>query len=135
MNTNSIITDKKVKALTDWIDDLKKAAENDESFDIAWFKDTENEPLSIIGGWLEGFSEDYSDLLYISKSNPKYAMCIKIANNEGPYLYTDFEMMNMPIDKNGEVDANCIALERTDSSEELARLYLIEWERLMKEYN
>lgn len=135
MNNNNTMTDKKVKALTDWIDDLKKAAENDESFDIAWFKGTENEPLSIIGGWLEGFSEAYSDLLYISKSNPKYAMCIKIANNEGPYLYTDFEMMNMPIDKNGEVDANCIALERTDNSEELARLYLIEWERLMKEYN
>lgn len=134
MNTNSA-RDKKIKALTDWIDDLKKAAENDESFDIAWFKDTENEPLSIIGGWLEGFSEDYSDLLYISKSNPKYAMCIKIANNEGPYLYTDFEMMNMPIDKNSEVDDNCIALERTDSSEELAKFYLLEWERLMKEYN
>lgn len=134
MNTNST-RDKKIKALTDWIDDLKKAAENDESFDIAWFKDTENEPLSIIGGWLEGFSEDYSDLLYISKSNPKYAMCIKIANNEGPYLYTDFEMMNMPIDKNSEVDDNCIALERTDSSEELAKFYLLEWERLMKEYN
>lgn len=135
MNTNNTMTDKKVKALADWIDDLKKAADNDESFDIAWFKGTENEPLSIIGGWLEGFSEDYSDLLYISKSNSKYAMCIKIANNEGPYLYTDFEMMNMPIDKNGEVDNNCIALERTDNSEELARLYLIEWERLMKEYN
>lgn len=134
MNTNSTM-DKKIKALTDWIDDLKMAAENDESFDIAWFKDTENEPLSIIGGWLEGFSEDYSDLLYISKTNPKYAMCIKIANNEGPYLYTDFEMMNMPIDKNGEVDDNCIALERTDSSEELAKFYLMEWERLMKEYN
>lgn len=135
MNTNSTVTDKKVKALAAWIDDLKKAADNDESFDIAWFKGTENEPLSIIGGWLEGFSEDYSDLLYISKSNPKYAMCIKIANNEGPYLYTDFEMMNMPIDKNGEVDANCIALERTDNSEVLAKFYLTEWERLMKEYN
>jgi hypothetical protein len=84
---------------------------------------------------MEGFSEDYSDLLCISESNPKYAMCIKIAVNEGPYAYTDFELMNMPVDpETKEVDDTCIALEYNDDSESLAQFLLMELERITKEY-
>lgn len=126
---------KKVERLAQWLRDLIEAAKEDESFSIAWFKDTENEPFSIIGGWMEGFSEDYNDVLCISKSNPKYAMCVKIAINEGPYAYTDFEIMNMPVNLEGDVDDTCIALEYDDDSESLAVFLITEWERIMKEYN
>jgi hypothetical protein len=123
-----------LKKLAEWIESLKADAKKDEQFSIAWFGDTKDEPFSIIGGWMNGFSEDYSDLLCISKSNPTYAMCIKIAVNEGPYAYTDFEMMNMPINKEGDVDDTCIALEYDDDAEALAKFFVTEWERMMSEY-
>lgn len=121
------------KKLAEWIKEIKEAAKNDDSFSIAWFSETKNEPFSIIAGWMEGFSEDYSNLLCISKSEPKYAMCIKIAVNEGPYAYTDFEIMNMPYDSNsGEVDNTCIALEQDDDPEILAQFFLTELDRIIK---
>lgn len=120
--------------LVEWLESLKEAARDDESFSIAWFKPTENDPFSIIGGWMEGFSEDYSNLLCISKSEPRYAMAVKIAVNEGPYAYTDFEIMNMPVNAEGEVDDTCIALEYDDDSESLAQFLLMELDRITKEY-
>jgi hypothetical protein len=132
MNTKKLISTVK---LADWIHTLTEAAEKDEPFSIAWFGPTKDKPFSIIGGWMEGFSEDYSDLLCISKSNPKYAMCIKIAVNEGPYAYTDFEIMNMPFDpETNEVDDTCIALEYEEDYEAMALFFLNEWERIMKEH-
>ena len=123
-----------IKKLAEWIEDLKEAAKKDGAISISWFKETDNEPFSIIGGWMEGFSEDYSGLLCISKADPAYAMCVKIAVNEGPYAYTDFEIMDMPIDAEGNVDDTCIALEYDDDAEELATFLLTEWERITKEY-
>jgi hypothetical protein len=129
MNKNTL------KNLTDWIEGLKKSAKEDEQFSIAWFKETENKSFSIIGGWMEGFSEDYSDFICISKGDPSYAMCVKIAVNEGPYAYTDFEIMNMPVNpETEEVDDTCIALEYNDDSESLAQFLLAELERINKEY-
>lgn len=124
-----------VDKLAEWIRDLIEAAKNDESFCIAWYKETENEPFSIIGGWMEGFSEEYNEVLCISKSNPKYAMCVKIVVNEGPYAYTDFELMNMPVDPaTEEVDDTCIALELDDDPMATAQFYAGEWERITKTY-
>lgn len=124
-----------IESLAKWIANLKEEAKKDESFSIAWFGDTKDEPFSIIGGWLDGFSEDYSDIFCMSKSNPTYAMCIKIAVNEGPYAYTDFEIMNMPVDPaTGEVDDTCVPLEWDDDPEYAAQFFLSEWERIMKEY-
>jgi hypothetical protein len=123
-----------INSLVVWIESLKEAARKDETFSISWFKGTKNESFSIIGGWMEGFSDSYDDLLCISKSNPKYAMCVKIAINEGPYAYTDFEMMNMPYDEEGNVDDTCVALQWDDDAEELAAWLLTEWERIMKEH-
>lgn len=124
-----------IDRLAEWIRDLIEAAKNDESFCIAWYRETENEPFSIIGGWMEGFSEEYSDILCISKSNPKYAMCIKIAVNEGPYAFTDFELMDMPIDPiTDEVDDTCIALDYDDDVVSLAQFFAGEWERITEEY-
>ena len=123
-----------IESLATWIRDLIEAAKDDQSFCIAWFKETEKAPFSIIGGWMEGFSEDYNDVLCISKSNPKYAMCVKIAVNEGPYAYTDFEIMNMPLDKNGEVDNTCIALDLDEDVYGMAQFFKTEWERIMEEH-
>lgn len=123
-----------IKDLATWIESLKQSARNDEIFDISWFNGTKHTPFAIIGGWMSGFNEDWSDLMCISKGDPSYCMCVKIAINEGPYAYTDFELMNMPYDEDGNVDDTCFALEWEDDSESLATWFVGEWERIMKEH-
>jgi hypothetical protein len=122
------------KNLVDWIEGLKESARNDEAFSISWFKGTKNYPFAIIGGWTEGFNEEWADIMCISKGDPSYCMCVKIAINEGPYAYTDFELMNMPYDEAGNVDDTCVALEWDDDPESLADWLLCEWERIMTEH-
>lgn len=120
--------------LAEWIADIKEAAKDDHAFSIAWFKPTENQPFSIIAGWQDMFDkEDYSDVFCCSKSNPKYVMCVKIAENEGPYAYTDFDAMNMPTDSFGNVDDTCVPLEWDDRPECAAEFFMHEWERIMRE--
>ena len=124
-----------LKNLASWIRDLKEAAKDDYSFSIAWFVPTTNSPFSIIGGWMDGFDPEYSDIFCISKSNPKYVMAVKIAINDGPYAYTDFEIMNMPYDpETGDVDNTCIPLEWDDNPDCAAEFFLGEWERIMETY-
>jgi hypothetical protein len=123
--------------LAAWIEDIKEAAKDDTSFSIAWFKGTEDEALSIIAGWMECFADnsEVDDLFCCSKSNPRYVMCIKIAENDGPYAYTDYEIMNMPYDRvSGEVENNEIMLEWDDPADYAAEFFMQEWERLMKLY-
>ena len=132
MNTNNTI-----KKLAEWIEHLKQLAKEDETFLISWFRETEDCPFSIIGGWQECFSEnsEVDDLFCVSKSNPKYVMCVKVAVNEGPYAYTDYEIMNMPYDPvTGNVDDTEQMLEWDDNPEGLATWLLAEWERITKEY-
>lgn len=122
-----------IAKLSAWIDELRVLAEQDA--DIPWsvFKSSMGEePFSIVGGWSYGFSEDYKDVLYISKSNPHYAMCIKIVVSD--WNYTSYETLRMPLDRTNEVEDLNIALERGDLSEDVAMFYLIELERILKEY-
>lgn len=128
------VTNETIKNLVEWLEALKEAARDDNSFSIAWFKDTENSPISIVGGWMDGFSESYSDLFCMSKTQPTYAMCVKIAVNKGPYAYVDFETINMPVDTEGNVDDTCIALEQEDDLNSLAAFLLCEWERISEEH-
>ena len=123
--------------LAAWIEDIKEAAKEDTSFSIARFKGTEDESLSIIAGWAERFANnsEVDDLFCCSKSNPQYVMCIKIAENEGPYAYTDYEIMNMPYDRaTEEVDNTEIMLEWDDPADYAAEFFMHEWERLMEAY-
>ena len=124
--------------LVRWIDSLKALADADESFDISWFdkNNSAGDPFVIVGGWSDGFA-DYDTILYTSKSNPSYAMCVKIAVNEAPYAYVDFDSINMPYDElTGIVDDTCVALERSkDDSIILARFYLEELERITKYFD
>lgn len=123
-----------IKDLAAWIEGLKESAKNDETFSISWFNGTKDYPFAIIGGWAEGFAEYFADIMCVSKSDPKYGMCVKIAINEGPYTYTDYEIMNMPVGKNGEVDDTEQGLEWDDDAESLASWLLCEWERIMNEH-
>lgn len=123
-----------LQRLTEWLYDLVRMAEEDEMFLVSWFKDSMDKPFSIVGGWLDGFSEDFSDILHMSKTNPTCAMSVKIIVNEGPYAYTDFEMLNMPIDpETNEVDDTCFTLEIGENLGEFALFLMSEWGRLMKE--
>jgi hypothetical protein len=120
--------------LTSWVAGLITAAKNDEQFLVDWFKPTMDSPVSIIGGWADGFNPNEADLFCQSKSNPTYAMCIKIIVNNGPYAYCDFDVLDMPTDHKGEVDDNCIALEWNDKPELVAEFYATEWEHLLDAY-
>lgn len=120
--------------LVAWIEDIKEAAKDDTSFSIAWFKGTKDSPFAIIAGWAECFADNsgVEDLFCCSKSQPKYCMCIKVAENEGPYAYTDYEIMNMPYDReSGDVDITEIMLEWDDPVDYMADFFIHEWERLM----
>ena len=123
-----------IGSLAAWIQELKEAAKKDAQFSVSWFKGTRDAPFSIIGGWDGGFSENQADILCSSYGDPSYAMCVKIVKNEGPYAYADFEILDMPIDKSGEVDDTCIALEWNDDPAATAQFFLGEWERIMREY-
>lgn len=133
---NMEITTKSLESLTEWVKNLIENAEQDTPYAVCWFKenDYDAEPFSIVGGWSEGFSEAFADLLYISKSSPKYAMCVKIVVNEGPSVCADFDYLNMPVGKDGEVDDTCVALERGDEPAAIAAFLWNELERITKEY-
>lgn len=119
------------EALAGWINGLIQAAKEDEQFSVSWFIPTKETPFSIVGGWMDGFAPDESNLFCQSKSNPTWAMCVKIVVNEGPYAYCDFETLDMPIDDHGEVEDTCIALEWEDDTIAAAEFFAHEWERLM----
>lgn len=117
--------------LTEWVNSIIEAAHDDTSFSISWFGGTMDSPFSIIAGWQKFETVgDYSDIFCVSKSEPGYAMYIKIAENEGPYAYADFEAMNMPLSKSGDVDDTCVPLEWDDIPEMVADFYMAEWERI-----
>ena len=119
------------EALAGWIKGLKQAAKEDEQFSVSWFIPTKESELCIVGGWMNGFSPREADLFCQSKSEPTYAMCIKIVENKGPYAYCDFETLTMPVDDREEVEDTCIALEWKDDPMNVAEFYMHEWERLM----
>ena len=123
-----------VSTLAKWIKELKKKAKRDEQFLVSWFDETMDKPYSIVGGWDSGFSDKFEDVFCSSKTDPGYVMCIKVIKNEGPYAYADFEILDMPEDKDGVVDDTCIPLEWDDDPEYAAQFFLGEWERIMKEH-
>ena len=122
-------------SLTVWIEGIKKCAEEDTADQVFWYVPTMNSPFSIVAGWMKAFSNgDFTDMFCCSKSQPEYVMCVKVISNEGPYAYADFESLNMPTDKLGEVDDTCIPLEWNDSAESAAQFFMHEWCRIMKEH-
>lgn len=133
---NMEVTTKTLESLAEWIKNLIEEAKQDTPYSVFWFKenDYDAEPFSIVGGWSAGFSEDFAEVLCISKSSPKYAMCIKIVVNEGPYASADFDSLKMPIGLDGEVDDTCVALELEDDPMEAAQFFWHELDRITKEH-
>lgn len=123
-----------VRKFAAWIDDLRESAKNDTCASVVWFDDTKHAPFSIVGGWMKGFSERYSDLLYVSKKNTEYALSLKVAINPGTDDVVDFDSLEMPINDFDYVDDTCIAIEQEDNSENLAVFFLSEWHRIMSEH-
>jgi hypothetical protein len=125
-------TNTTIKNLAAWIESLKQFAEGDHELLVSWFKDTKDKPFSIVGGWVKmlNLPEEFC----CSKAQPEYVMCVKIAKNEGPYAYVDFDSLNMPTDSFGNVDDTCIPLEWDDSADAAAAFFLCEWERIMTEH-
>ena len=132
--TQGMTNTQMVTALAGWVKGLKEAAAEDEQFSVSWFLPTKNERFSIVGGWLNGYDQADKDLFCLSKSSPSYGMSIKIVENNGPYAYCDFETLDMPIDKSGEVDDTCFTLEWDEDPEAIARFFVTELERITKEY-
>ena len=126
---------KAIKLLADWVSNLMTEAENDTNLSVSQYQaaGVDDSPFVIAGGWSEGFSEEYADLLYVSKSDPKYAMCIKVAIKDDS-LGIDFDSLSMPTYKHGEVDDTCVPLELGDDPEAVASFFLMEFERISKEY-
>jgi hypothetical protein len=124
-----------VEELATWIAHIKEAAKNDTQETIFWFTPTINSPFCIVAGWSRMFDQDtsYSDIFCSSPSQPEYVMFIKVAENPDQ-LVLDFDFMDMPIDKSGEVDDTCVPLEWSDSPKYAAEFFLHEWERIMEEY-
>lgn len=124
---------KTLKLLAEWVRNLIKEAELDTNLSMAQFvaAGDDSSPFVIVGGWSDGFSKDYADLLYISNAHPTYAMCVKIAVKES---CTNFDSLSMPVYKHGEVDDTCIPLERGEDPDEAAKFFLMEFERVNKEY-
>lgn len=132
MNTKITTYPDTIKNLTAWLDNLKELAKQDTEKTLHWFGQTAGQPFCIVGGWMGGIPESYSDLFCMSKSNPTYAMCVKIAVNDDKD-HLDFESIEMPVSTSGEIEDLCIALEQEDDTEELAAFLLCEWERIMSE--
>lgn len=126
-----------LEELSAWIRSLIDAAKNDDAALVYWFGPTKNCPISIVGGWQQGeHTEENRDLFCVSPSNPSYSMRVKIVTNEGPYAYTDFDMLNMPVDSNGEVEDTCVILEWYDynHTDNIASFFKSEWERLAETF-
>ena len=118
-----------------WIAGIKEAAKRDAEEQLFWFVPTMNEKFNIVAGWCQMFDEDLSDIFCCSATDPGYVMCIKIAINDGPYAYVDFDTMLMPLDsETEEVDNTCIPLEWDDSVDAVAEFFTHEWERIMETY-
>ena len=117
--------------LAAWINTLIYAARADTPMAVARFKGTKDKPICIVGGWKIVFTnDDYSDVFCSSESRPGEIMCVKVAINKD----TDFTSMPIPMCGEDELDDTCIPLEWDDNPECAAEFFLMEWERIMKEY-
>jgi hypothetical protein len=61
-------------------------------------------------------------------------MCVKICENKGPYSYVDYELLDMPVGADNEVEDISITLEWDDDPKQVAEFFKAEWERLYAMY-
>ncbi len=127
--------DEKLNRLELWVEELRKDAENSDDLKYSvFYPDGNDSPFCIVGGWSKGFTADYSDVLYVNKTDPGYAICIKVALTSKSTVHKNFDDFAMPVDSYGNTEDTCVALERDDLSIAAAMFYLNEYERLVEEY-
>lgn len=124
---------KETERLANWIQTLMDKVENKEEVVVEWFNFETEEvlPYHIIAGWAEGYADNLSDILFIDNNK---AFSIKLIPNYNYDLHT-FESLSMPVDKSGEAEYICMALEKVDDPTMLAEFFLGELDRLIKEYH
>lgn len=119
--------------LTKWLEDLINKAELDTE-SVSYFRDTKDSPYCIVGGWGEGYSDELTDLVYTSESNPDYAMCVKIVKQEdSPDVNLDY-LLEVVNPETGDIEFETLPIERDDDLTELARFLISEWERILKDF-
>lgn len=122
-----------LQSLTNWLEDLINKAELDTE-SVSYFKDTKDSPYCIVGGWGEGYSDELTDLVYISESNPDYAMCVKIVKQEdSPDVNLDY-LLEVINPETGDVEFETLLIERDDDLTELASFLMSEWTRISEKY-
>ena len=122
-----------LQSLTNWLEDLINKVELDTE-SVSYFKDTKDSPYCIVGGWGEGYSDELTDLVYISESNPDYAMCVKIVKQEdSPDVNLDY-LLEVVNPETGDIEFETLLIERDDDFTELASFLMSEWTRISEKY-
>lgn len=122
---------KQVKELTNFIASAVDEMPEFDDGEFRWFE--LDGDLAVVIGWESGFGEELRDDAIQSKSDPNYALCIKIGENPNGYAYTDMEMTNMPFSKeDGEVWDTDTSLYKGQDFTKLAKWYLNEYKSIRK---
>lgn len=125
MNTNV-----NIESLALWIAGIKELAKQDTEDQVFWFVPSMTSKCCIVAGWHKMTADaDLSDIFCCSKSQPEYVMSVKVAVNDDQ-VCPDFDSLDMPIDKFGDVEDTCVPLEWDDVPMLVAEFYMHEWERL-----
>lgn len=84
--------------------------------------------LAICVGWLPGYGAEVRDDVIQSKTEPDYAINAGIKVYTSDDMRTDYEFINMPYYKNGEVVQTDVSIEPAEDYDELAKYFLKEYE-------
>lgn len=119
--------------LAAWMDSLREQVKNGQQFTTAWFEDTKDTPISIVGGWLNGFAA-FADTgsFCINKHNTNQALCIAVVVNNGEDSTVELDKLKFCDAPNGVPEDLSIAISPDDDTNVFAHFLLIERDRIMK---
>lgn len=86
--------------------------------------------LSIFCGWSDGFDEDEEEAIH-SKEEPSWCICVGIKSNH-EYMKTDFDMLTMPYEEDGEVWDTSMTVGEDGISESDAQWYIDQYNEIRK---
>ena len=128
MNTTKL----NVNNLAAWINSLREKTMNGEQFTTAWFEETKDAPISIVGGWLNGFAAFAdSGSFCMNKSNKDQALCIAVVVNNGEDETIELDDLKFCDAPNGVPEDLSIAISPTDDTKVFGAFLIMEWERIM----
>ena len=109
---------------------------------VEWLKDEDmgcttlklDDRLAICVGWLPGYGKEHRDDAIQSKEEPDYAINAGIKVWTSDDMRTDYEFINAPYYKNGEVWMSDVSISPDDDYDEIADYLIKEYEG-MKDLN